>query len=81
MDIYRKLRDYIKVEDHVISVIFGDLLSMDCEYHYKDLIYTPTGIDNGDHDYLLDKYVHGVRPAYKIINNKITPYLKIWLSD
>lgn len=82
--IYRKLRDYIKEEDRTIWNIFGTLESTHCEFHFDQdeewKTYTPCGIYAGKYDFLLDYYVKGIIPKYKIVKDEIIPYLSITLS-
>lgn len=80
--IYRKLKNYIHTEHNIITttkVIFGNLMSMDCEYYYDGKIYRPSGVYSGEYDFLLEYYVAGIRPAYKIEDDKIIPYLSVTL--
>ena len=91
--IYRKLKTYIKETEKGITCIFGDLMSIDVKYVYnqrivkKDFLHTEieedsymcNGIYNNDHDFLLEYYVVGIFPEYKIDNSKIIPYLKVAL--
>ena len=80
--IYRKLKDYIHTEHDIVtttSIIFGDLMSRDCEYYYDGKTYRPSGVYGGEYDFLLEYYVAGIRPAYKIEKDKIIPYLRITL--
>ena len=82
--IYRKLKDYVCEEKSSIFSIFGNLMSRDCEYHYNKgdewLTYIPSGTYYGEYDFLLEYYVVGIFPMYRIKDNRIEPYLKICLS-
>lgn len=80
--IYRKLKDYIHTEHDDITttkVIFGDLTSTDCEFYYDGKTYRPSGIYYGAMDFLLEYYVVGIRPTYRIENDRIDVYLRITL--
>ena len=81
--IYRKLKDYIHTEyDNNITttkLMFGDLMSTDCEFYYDGKTYQPSGIYDDTMDFLLDYYVVGIRPAYRIKYDKINAYLRITL--
>lgn len=84
MDIYRKLKDYIDKTENGSTSIFGDLMSTDCCYSYKDEKGTwrdlfGTGYYDSDMDFLLNYYVVGMFPKYKIEQDKIIPYLKVIL--
>ena len=84
-NIYRKLKDYIYIGDSVITTIFGDLTSTDVEYHYQDekgewCCFVYSGAYHHDHDFLLEYYVGGITPEYRIENNKIVPYLSVTLD-
>jgi len=81
--IYRKLKDYIYTEHNIITttkLIFGDLMSTNCEFWYDGKTYKPCGYYDGSYDFLLEYYVKGISPMYRIENNKIIPYLHITLS-
>ena len=81
--IFRKLRDYIKTENKygitTTTLIFGDLMSTDCEFYYDGQTYQPSGVYDGSMDFLLEYYVVGIRPAYRIEYDKINAYLRITL--
>ena len=82
--ISRKLKNYISEEERSIFSIFGNLMSRDCEYHYNKgdewLVYKPQGTYSGEYDFLLEYYVVGIFPMYRIKDDKIEPYLKICLN-
>ena len=78
--IYKKLREYIEDNGTGRTIIFGDLISTDCEFWYDGKTYAPTGAYRGEYDFLLDYYVMGISPQYKIVDDKIIPYLHITLS-
>lgn len=83
--IYRKLKDYIHNDEYTITTIFGDLMSINLEFHYQDekgewIDYRPSGAYYHECDFLLEYYVCGIHPEYRIENNKIIPYLSITLD-
>ena len=74
--IYRKLKDYIKHEDGCITHIFGDFMSRECRFDYEDKNgkwqeWFGVGVYGHEMDFLLDYYVAGVNPKYKIERDKI----------
>jgi len=89
---YRKLKDYILFEEgdekHCASrtVIFGDLNSPDCEFHFPDAngnyhVFNGGGrIVTNELEGLYDYYVKSIFPCYRIEKNKIIPYLEIYLD-
>ena len=90
MSIYRKLKDYIQHkegdENHCSSttLIFGDLMSRECCFDYEDdngewREWFGVGIYGHEMDYLLNYYVVGIHPKYKIEKDKIIPFLHITL--
>ena len=85
MDIYRKLRDYIYDDSNFRTSIFGDIMSDWCIFVYKEndewKEWTCRGIYCGEKDFLLDYYVRGIFPVYKIEQQeRIVPYLRIILG-
>lgn len=80
-----KLKDFILEEDNSRLVLFGDLDSFDCEFHYNKgnewFTYKPSGVYCGDMDFLLEYRVCSISPQYKIVDNKIFPYLKVVLKN
>ena len=90
LPINRKLKDYIYHQEgdsehcSCTHLLFGDLMSRDCCYNYQDSNgewhdWFGAGIYGGEMDFLLDYYVVGIHPSYKIENNRIVPYLNICL--
>lgn len=84
MSIYRKLKDYINKTESGSTLIFGDLMSRDCCYCFKDEKgewheWFGVGIYWHEMDYLLNYYVVGIHPKYKIEKDRIIPYLHITL--
>ena len=82
--IYRKLKDYISKTESGTTLIFGDLMSRDCCYCYEDKNgkwhdWFGAGIYGGEMDFLLNYYVVGISPKYKMEQDKIVPYLKVIL--
>lgn len=82
--IYRKLKDYIAKTESGSTLIFGDLMSRDCCYCYEDKNgewqdWFGVGFYGHEMDYLLNYYVVGIHPKYKIEKDKIIPYLHIIL--
>lgn len=82
--IYRRLRDYIHRDDRVMSVIFGDLESRDCSFAYQGAngaweTWSCSGVYSHEKDFLLDYFVAGIAPKYRIERDKIIPYLQITL--
>ena len=82
--IYRKLKDYINEEDGCITHIFGDLMSRECRFDYPDdkgewHEWFGAGVYGHEMDFLLDYYVVGVNPKYKIERDKIVPFLQVVL--
>lgn len=84
MSIYRKLKDYISIRENGRTLIFGDLMSRDCCYCFEDEKgewheWFGAGIYGHEMDYLLNYYVVGIHPKYKIEINTIISYLQIIL--
>lgn len=89
-NIYRKLKDYIDVDESdgvtTITTIFGNLMSSECVYCFKNeetdqyTEYQYEGRSYGEMDFLLNYYVKGIHPFYKIKNDRIIPILRITLS-
>ena len=77
--IFRKLKDYIQVEDTGCTMIFGNLRSTDCAYAYDGKVYMPNGIYDNSKEFLLDYYVVGIFPKYKVEDNQIKPFLYVVL--
>lgn len=82
--IYRKLKDYIQKNDIGSTLIFGNLMSRDCCYVYEDdkgewHEWFGMGVYGHQMDFLLNYYVVGIFPKYKIEKDTIVPYLKIVL--
>lgn len=82
--IYRKLKDYIAKTESGSTFIFGDLMSRDCCYCYKDKNgewhdWFGVGIYGHEMDFLLNYYVVGISAKYKIERDKIVTYLQIIL--
>ena len=84
--IYRKLKDYILEEPGSTTVIFGDLMSKYCIYYYYDenkqewQEWNCNGFYYHEMDFLLNYYVRGITPMYKIEQDRIVSYLAITLS-
>ena len=76
---FHKLRDFMDVGKDGVTIL-GTFNSMDCEFCYDGKSYIPSGSYHYDKEFLLDYYVHGVIPKYKIVNDKIIPYITITLS-
>lgn len=86
LTIYRKLKDYMYEDDNSIRSIFGTLMSSNCVYNYKDsngnyIDWSCRGIYNKDKDFLLDYYVVGIWPCYKIKDDKIIAFNVITLKS
>lgn len=82
--IYRKLKDYIQKTESGKAIIFGDLMSSDCCYHFEDKNgkwheWRGVGVYGGEMDFLYDYYVAGIFATYKIEKDTIVPYLQITL--
>lgn len=80
----KKLRQFIYQCDDCVFSIFGTLMDRDVEFVYEDengewQHWTCCGIYGGEKDFLLDYYVAGIRPEYKIKDDKIILYLKVIL--
>ena len=85
MSIYRKLKDYIQKTGNSTTLIFGDLMSRDCCYCFEDEKdewheWFGCGVYGGNMDFLLNYYVVGIHPKYKIEKDRIVPYLHISLK-
>lgn len=82
--IYRKLKDYIHVNDSNVTHIFGTLNSTNCVWQYQTdtgyKSYQSTGVDYGQYDFLLEYYVMGMFPSFVIEGNSIMPILIITLD-
>jgi len=83
--IYRKLKDYIYVGEYCTTTIFGSLLSTNVEWCWEDdnnvwHEWSCSGVYSKEMDFLLEYYVVGIHPYYKIQNDCIKPYLRITLS-
>ena len=85
---FHQLKEYINVGDDGLN-IFGDLMDRECEFSYPNpktddmldfVTYRPSGYYSGERDFLLDYYVKGIMPKYRIEDDKIIPYLHITLS-
>ena len=82
--IYRRLRDYIHRNGQIVSVIFGTLETRDCTFAYQGANgiweeWTCSGVYAHEKDFLLDWFVTGIVPKYRIERDKIIPYLQITL--
>lgn len=85
--IYRKFKEYIYEEPRGRTVIFGTLNSPECEFHYQDpkdpdgewKVFKGGRVFKDEYDFLYEYYVAGINPVYKIVDNKIIPYLSITL--
>ena len=82
--IYRRLRDYMHKDGQVVSVIFGTLETRDCSFAYQGAnnaweTWSCSGVYAHEKDFLLDYFVTGIAPKYKIEHDKIVPYLQITL--
>lgn len=82
--IYRRLRDYMHKDGQVVSVIFGSLESRDCSFAYQGAnnaweTWSCSGVYAHEKDFLLDYFVAGIVPKYRIERDKIIPYLQITL--
>ena len=81
--IYRKLKDYIRKENHGTTSIFGTLYDNDCVYVYEDeetkewKEWSCSGGYNHQKDFLLNYYVVSIFPTYVIKENRIIPKLQI----
>lgn len=76
--IFRKLKDYDNLGKNNITIF--NLMDRDCEFWYDGKTYKPCGVYSGEYDFLLEYYVKGIIPKYKIENDKIIPYLRVTLS-
>ena len=79
---FRKLKDYqIDLDDRTRLEIIP---FRECEFKYqtedgyKSCVIT--GFNYGQFDFLLEYYVKGILPAYKIVKDKIIPYLIVTLD-
>ena len=83
MNQFRKLKEYDNLGKNNITIL--NLMDMRCEFRYKNYqtnewqSYIPSGTYRGEYDFLLEYYVVGIFPMYKIENNKIIPYMRITL--
>lgn len=86
--IYKKLKEYIKKDGNTTFSIFGTLTDKNIIWCFKNIdepdepyiekqLY---GFYRGEYDFLLEYYVKGIIPIYKIINDKIVPFLKVTLD-
>ena len=78
MNKFRKLKEYNDLGKHGVTIL--DLMDRDCEFWYDGKTYRPSGTYGGSHDFLLEYYVKGIKPMYRIEDDKIIPYLHITLS-
>lgn len=78
MNDFKKLKEYDNLGINKVSIL--TLMDTDCEFWYDDKIYKPSGYYCGEYDFLLEHYVKGIKPMYRIEDNKIIPYLHITLS-
>lgn len=85
---FHQLKEYINVGKDGLN-IFGNLTDRECEFSFQNpkitdrvefKTYRPSGCYAGEYDFLLDYYVHGILPKYRIENDRIIPYLHITLS-
>lgn len=78
MNNFRKLKEYDNLGKN--NTMIFNLMDTDCEFWYDNKTYRPSGFYSGEYDFLLEYYVRGIMPMYRIENNKIIPYLHITLS-
>ena len=78
MNEFKKLKEYDNLGINKVSIL--TLMNTDCEFWYDNKIYKPSGIYRGEYDFLLEYYVKGINPMYRIENNKIIAYLYVILS-
>ena len=83
--IYRKLKDYIQEGDGVTTSIFGTITSSHVQYSWQDdqgewQHWTCCGIYGHEKDFLLNYYVRGIVPYYRIVKDKIEVYINVTLS-
>lgn len=78
MNDFRKLKEYDNLGKNNVTIL--NLMDMRCEFWYDGKSFRSSGIYHGEYDFLLEYYVKGISPEYKIEDNKIIPYLRITLS-
>jgi hypothetical protein len=78
MNNFRKLKEYDNLGIHDVTIL--NLMDRDCEFWFDGKIYRPRGTYRGEFDFLLEYYVKGILPRYRIEDNQIIPYLHITLS-
>ena len=78
MNNFRKLKEYDNIGKDNITIF--NLMDTECEFWYDGKTYKPCGWYDGSYDFLLDYYVKGIKASYRIVDNKIIPYLFITLS-
>ena len=87
--IYRKLKDYICEEHGVCTVIwsiFGSLYDSSVHYEFTNKegethTYAPSRMMDDSRNFLLEYYVMSISPRYEIINDRIIPYLRVYLKE
>lgn len=78
MSLFRRLKTYDNLGKNNVTIL--SLTDINCEFWYDGKKYKPSGYYDGSYDFLLEYYVKGIRPMYRIEDNKIIPYLRIILS-
>lgn len=83
MNKFRKLKEYSNLGKYNVTIF--NLMDTTCEFWYDDKTYRPGGSywykdGIGEYDFLLEYYVVGIIPKYRIENDKIIPYIHITLK-
>ena len=75
---FRKLKQYFQCNEYGDVCMLG---GREIELLYDDKTYTTYMYNHlpKEYEYLYDYYVGCIHPQYKIVNNKIVPYLLISL--
>lgn len=74
---FRKLKEYSNLGKDSVTIL--NLMDRTCEFWFDGKIYKPSGYYNGSYDFLLEYYVVGIVPMYRIEDNTIIPYMHITL--
>lgn len=78
MNNFRKLKEYDNIGKNNITIF--NLMDTECEFWYDGKTYRPCGWYDGSYDFLLEYYVRGIKSSYRVVDDKIIPYLFITLS-
>lgn len=75
---FRKLKEYDHLGENNVSIL--SLETLHCIFWYDGNTYQYSGVYDGEYDFLLEYYVEGIKPIFRIENSKIVPYLFVTLS-